>query len=58
MAAVLQLVVVDDRDKRVQFWSTDVAGVVVDTVDAQNLLHILGFVCKDSNFSDHNEQIS
>ena len=34
VSAVLQLVVVYDRDERVQHWSPDVPGIVVDTVNA------------------------
>ena len=39
MAAMLQLVVVDDRDKRMQLERTDVACVVVDRVNFQYFLH-------------------
>ena len=45
--AVLQLIVVDDRDERMQHGRTDVAGVVVDAVNFQYLLH---FGYKDTHF--------
>ena len=34
MAAMLQFVVVDDRDERMQLWRTDVSGIVVDAVNS------------------------
>jgi hypothetical protein len=34
MAAVLQLVVVNHRDERMQHRSTDIAGIVVDVVNS------------------------
>jgi len=45
VAAVLQLVVVNDRDEGVQFGGADVAGVVVD---AMNLEYFLHFACKNT----------
>ena len=50
VAAVLQLVVVNHRHERMQHGSSYVAGIVVDIVNAQNLFHILGFVCKVTIF--------
>ena len=47
MAAMLQLVVVDDRDERMQHGRTDVTGVVVDAVNFQYLFH---YGCKDTHF--------
>ena len=45
--AVLQLVVVDDGNERMQLRCADVAGVVVDAVNFQYLLH---FGYKDTHF--------
>ena len=42
MAAVLQLVVVDVRDERMQLWRTDVSGIVVDAMYLQYFLHFEG----------------
>ena len=39
MPAMLQLVVMDDRDKRMQLRSPDVAGIVIDAMNLQDFLH-------------------
>ena len=42
VVAMLQLVVMNDRDKRMQLRGTDIAGIVVDVVNSENLLHNIG----------------
>ena len=42
MAAMLQFVVVDDRDEWMQLRRTDVSGIVVDAMYLQYFLHFEG----------------
>jgi len=59
VTAVLQLIVVDDRDERVQHRSTYIAGIVVDLMYLEYLLHIclakLGLFGDISNTNGENQ---
>ena len=55
MATVFRLVVMDNRNERMQHLRTHIAGIVINRLNIQTLLHIVG---KDTKTLRHNKALA